>query len=181
MRPRLRFLILAALLAAITAICSLLAVPNPLLPSVPFTLQVFAVCLTGVLLPPGWALAAQAVYLFLGVIGAPVFAGGASGPGVLFTLTGGFLWSYPLAAYACAAIAGARPAPLWRLVAAGVAAIAVIYALGFAGMVVFGHLPADAATLLGLASFLPWDLVKAVLAALVAVRVRAAVVGGAAA
>lgn len=173
MRPRL--LVLAALLAAVTAACSWIAVPNPLLPSVPFTLQVLAVCLTGMVLPPGWAFAAEAVYLFLGVIGVPVFAGGASGAGVLVSVTGGFLWSYPFAAAACAAIAGRS---LWRLVAGGVAAIAVIYAFGLAGMVVFGHVAASGATLLGLGTFLPWDVGKAVLAAVLAVRLRSAALRG---
>lgn len=167
---RLRFAILAALMAAITAVCSLIAIPNPLV-HVPFTLQVFAVCLTGLVLPPGWAFAAQIVYLFLGVIGVPVFAGGAAGAGVLFTVTGGFLWAYPLAAAACSAVAGRA---YWRLVAGGLLAIVIIYALGFAGMVVFGHVPANGKALLGLASFLPLDVVKAVVAATVAVRLRAA-------
>ena len=133
---RLRFAVLAGLMAAITAVCSLIAVPNPFAPGVPFTLQVFAVCLAGLVLPPRWAFAAEAVYLFLGVIGLPVFAGGAAGAGVLFTLTGGFLWSYPLAAAVCSAVSGRA---YWRLVAGGIVAIVVIYAIGFAGMVEFGH------------------------------------------
>jgi len=168
---RLRLLVSAALMAAVTAVCSLIAIPNPLIPGVPFTLQVFAVCLTGALLPPRWAFAAEAVYLLLGAAGLPVFAGGASGAGVLFTVTGGFLWSYPFAAAACAAVAGRRSG-FWRLAAGGAVAIVLIYGIGFAGMVAFGHVPPDAATLLGLGSFLPWDLLKAALAAAAAVRVR---------
>ena len=171
---RLRFVILGGLMAAVTAVCSLIAIPNPFLPTVPFTLQVFAVVFAGLLLPPGWAFAAEAVYLFLGVIGLPVFAGGAAGAGVLFTVTGGFLWAYPPAAAACSALAG-NGRVSWRLIAGGIAAIAIIYALGFAGMVVFGHLPADGKVLLGLMTFLPWDVAKAVVAAAIATRVRAAV------
>ncbi len=175
---RLRHLTLAALLAAVTAVCSLLAIPNPLVPGVPFTLQVLAVCLTGMLLPPGFAAAAQVVYLLLGAVGIPVFAGGAAGAGVLVSLTGGFLWGYPPAAAACAAIAGPRPS--WaRLISGGVAAILIVYAFGFAGLVAFGHLRADLATAAGLGTFLPWDLGKAVLAALLAHRLRAALRGGA--
>ncbi len=176
---RLRLLVFAALLAAVTAVCALIAIPNPLIPSVPFTLQVFAVCLAGMLLPARWAFAAETVYLLLGAAGLPVFAGGASGGGVLFTVTGGFLWSYPFAAAACAATAG-RHGEFWRLAAGGTVAIMVIYAFGLAGMVGFGHLPADAATLVGLGSFLPWDLVKAGLAAAGAVRIRRALWRGAA-
>lgn len=175
---RLRLLVLAALMAAITAVCSLIAIPNPLIPSVPFTLQVFAVCLAGVLLPPRWAFTAEVCYLILGTIGLPVFAGGSAGPAVLFTVTGGFLWSYPFAAALCSGIAGRAPR-FWRLLVGGTAAIVVIYAFGFVGMVAFGHLPANLATVLLLASFLPWDLLKAALAAVVAVRIRSALLEGA--
>jgi len=174
---RLRLLVLAALLAAVTAVCSLLALPNPLVPAVPFTLQVLAVCLTGMLLPPAWAFGAQAVYLLLGILGLPVFAGGAAGVGVLFSVTGGFLWAYPPAAAVCSALAGRATSP-WRLGAAGLLATAVIYAGGFAGMVLFGHLPATPATLIGLGSFLPWDLLKAGLAAVLAARLRRALPRG---
>ncbi len=171
---RLRRLALAALLAALTAVCAQIALPNPLLPGVPFTLQIFAVCLTGALLTPRWAFASQAVYLLLGAVGLPVFAGGAAGPAVLFSVVGGFLWAYPLAAAACAWIAGGRCA-YPRLAAAEVAAIVVVYAGGLAGMVLLGHLPLNTRTLLGLGSFLPWDLLKALLAAAVTLRLRVAV------
>lgn len=171
---RLRRLVLAALLAALTAVCAQIALPNPFLPAVPFTLQIFAVCLTGALLPPRWAFAAQAVYLLLGAVGLPVFAGGAAGPAVLFSVVGGFLWAYPFAAAVCAWLAGAR-APYLRLAAAEGVTIVVVYAGGLAGMVVLGHLPPNGRTLLGLLSFLPWDLLKALVAAAVTLRLRVAV------
>ncbi len=171
---RLRRLALAALLAALTAVCAQIALPNPLLPGVPFTLQIFAVCLTGALLPPRWAFASQAVYLLLGAMGLAVFAGGGAGPAVLFSMVGGFLWAYPPAAAVCAWIAGGRRAYL-RLATAEVVGIAVVYAGGLAGMVLFGHLPLNGRTVLGLASFLPWDVLKALLAAAVALRLRVAV------
>lgn len=171
---RLRRLALAALLAALTAVCAQIALPNPLLPGVPFTLQIFAVCLTGALLPPRWAFASQAVYLLMGAVGLPVFAGGAAGPAVLFSVVGGFLWAYPFAAAVCAWVAGAR-CPYLRLAAAEVVGIAVVYAGGLAGMVALGHLPLNTGTVLGLTSFLPWDLIKALLAATVTLRLRVAV------
>ncbi len=176
---RLRLLVLAALLAAVTAVCSLIALPNPLVPGVPFTLQVLAVCLAGMLLPPRFAAASQAVYVLLGAIGLPVFAGGGAGVGVLVSVTGGFLWGYPFAAATCAAISGRGGAI--RLVAGGVAAIVVIYAFGFSGMVAFGGVRPDLASALSLASFLPWDLAKAVIAAALAVRLRPALRGAVAA
>ncbi len=169
---RLRLLVTSALFVAITAVCSLIAIPNPLVP-VPFTLQVLAVCLTGLLLPWRWALASLVVYLALGAAGLPVFASGSGGLGPLFGVTGGFLWAFPVAALVAALAAGRRPG-LLRLVLAGVAAILVIYVGGLAGMVGMGHLPLSWKTAAGLGLFLPWDLLKAVLAALLAVRLRRA-------
>lgn len=170
---RVRFLAFTASLAALTAVCSLIAIPNPLLPAVPFTLQIFAVCLTGALLPPGWAFAAQFVYLLLGAMGLPVFAGGASGPAVLFSVTGGYLWGYPLAAAVIAASRGQHPS-WWRDVAASCLGIVVVYGSGVVGIRVFGRVHLTAATVLGVLSFLPWDLAKGVIAVAVATRVRAA-------
>lgn len=172
---RLRLLVSAALLAALTAVCSLVAIPNPLVPAVPFTLQIFAVCLAAALLPPRWAFAALAVYLLLGVAGLPVFAGASAGFGALFSVTGGFLLAFPFAAAAGAALAAGR-AGFWAAAAGGLLTVVVSYLGGAAGMVAFGHLPARATTLLPLLSFAPWDLLKAVLAAVVAARVRPALV-----
>ena len=177
---RLRLLVQGALFVAVTAACSLISIPNPLV-AVPFTLQVLAVCLCGLVLPPRWAFTVQAVYLALGAAGAPVFAGGTGGPGILVSVSGGFLWGYPFAAALASIVAGPRGGYA-RLLLGGVVAIAVIYAFGFAGMVVFGHLPADFKVLAGLGLFLPWDLLKAVLAASLALRLRrampAAALGG---
>ncbi len=170
---RIRLLALTASLAALTAVCSLIAIPNPLLPAVPFTLQIFAVCLTGALLPPRWAFAAQFVYLLLGALGVPVFAGGASGPAVLFSVTGGYLWGYPLAAAAIAASRGPRPG-WWRAMAASCLGIILVYVSGVAGIRVFGHVRLTAATIIGVLSFLPWDLAKGVIAVAIAARVRLA-------
>lgn len=59
--------------------------------TIPFTLQSFAVFLA--LGTIGWkrGTVAVGVYLLLGLVGAPVFSGFKSGPGVLFGPTGGFL------------------------------------------------------------------------------------------
>ena len=75
-----RSLVLTALMAALTAICSQIQIP---LPMVPINLALFAVHLSGALL--GWKYGAlsMVVYALLGVIGVPVFAGFGSGPAVL--------------------------------------------------------------------------------------------------
>src|ERR671911_2668899 len=121
-----------ALMAAVTAVAAQITVP---IEPVPFTFQVLAVILSGLLLGPRYGALAQTVYVLVGAVGVPVFAGFTGGLGHVFGPTGGYLLSYPLAA-AVAGLAAhaARNAPrrqaLLVSVAAGTGALAVIYAVG---------------------------------------------------
>lgn len=91
-------MVLAALFAAFTA-----AIAPPLLPlgftPVPITLQTIGVLLSGAVLGPYYGALSMILYVAIGALGLPVFAGGASGIGVLLGFTGGYLLSYPFAAF----------------------------------------------------------------------------------
>ncbi len=88
MKSNLSELILAAMFAAVIAILSQFTIP---LGAIPLTLQTFAVGLTVTLLGKKVGTLAVGIYLLLGLIGLPVFAGGSAGFAVLFGPTGGFL------------------------------------------------------------------------------------------
>ncbi|HEY0127879.1 MAG TPA: biotin transporter BioY, partial [Rubrobacteraceae bacterium] len=62
-----------ALMAAVTAVAAQIAIPLPF-STVPFTLQVLGVILSGLLLGPRYGALAQAIYVFVGAVGVPVFA-----------------------------------------------------------------------------------------------------------
>ena len=81
-------LAIMAFFAALTAICSQIQIP---LPYIPINLALFSVHLCGILLGSKRAVLSQSVYLLLGLIGLPVFAGFKGGPGVLFGNTGGYI------------------------------------------------------------------------------------------
>ena len=66
---------------------------------IPYTMQNFAVILTGLLLKPKFAFLAQLFYLFLIALGLPLAAGFKGGFTVLLGPTAGYLWSFPLVAY----------------------------------------------------------------------------------
>ncbi len=90
-----RSLVLMAMMAALIAICSWLSLTFG---NVTFTLQTFAVFLAAGLL--GWkrGVITVAVYILLGVIGVPVFAGFQGGVGVIAGHLGGFIIGFlPLA------------------------------------------------------------------------------------
>lgn len=156
-----------ALLLALTAVAAQIRLDLP--GGVPFTLQVFAVLLTGLALPPREALLTQAAYVLMGALGLPVFAGFRAGLGVLAGPTGGYLLGFPLAAAATAAVARRRD-DLAGYVLGALAGIVPIYALGVLGLV--RHVGGDwsKALAVGVLPFMLLDAAKAVLAAAVARR-----------
>lgn len=168
-----------ALMAAVTAVAAQIAIPLPFSP-VPFTLQVLAVILSGLLLGPRYGALAMAVYVLVGAVGVPVFAGFRGGLGVIAGPTGGYLLSYPIAAAVAglAAYAAVR-APRRRALALsfvwGCAALAVIYTLGAGWLSVAADLPLAVAVAQGVLPFVVFDLVKVGLAALVAVAAAPAI------
>jgi biotin transport system substrate-specific component len=89
-------LVLSATL--LIAICAHIAVPLPISP-VPITLQTFAVLLTALVLGPRLGCITLCAYLLEGAAGLPVFnPHGLGGVAQLLGPTGGYLFSYPLAA-----------------------------------------------------------------------------------
>lgn len=80
-------LVYIAIFAVLIAICSWISIPT----AVPFTMQTFAIFLTLFLLGGKRGTLSVVVYLLLGAVGAPVFAGFSGGLGVLIGSTGGYL------------------------------------------------------------------------------------------
>lgn len=166
-----------ALMAAVTAVAAQITIP---LAPVPFTFQVPAVVLAGLLLGPRRGALAMAVYLLVGAVGAPVFAGFTGGPGHLVGPTGGYLVSYPLAAAvaglgARAAATAVRRRALGSCLLWGCGTLVVIYAFGATWLGVVSGLSPAAALATGVLPFVVFDLIKIVLSALVAVAVAPAI------
>lgn len=85
--------------AFVIAISSQISIPLP--NGVPMTLQTFIVALVGFSLSSKEGLKAIVSYLFLGMIGLPVFAQDKAGTAVLFGLTGGFLFGFIFFVFCC--------------------------------------------------------------------------------
>ena len=82
-------MVLIAVFTAIMAICSWISVSAG---PVPFTLQTFAVFVTAALLGTKRGTIAVVVYILLGIIGVPVFAGLTGGPSVIACFAIGTVW-----------------------------------------------------------------------------------------
>lgn len=85
-----------ALFTAVIVVVSQLSVPLP--GGVPMTLQTFIIPLAGVVLGAFGGTMSTLLYVLLGAIGIPVFAGFTGGLGIVLGMTGGFIVSFPLMA-----------------------------------------------------------------------------------
>ncbi len=157
-----------AMLAALTAIGAVIAIPLPG-GAVPFTLQVFFVLLAGAVAGPTDGATSMLVYLALGTAGIPVFSMMTAGPGVLLGPRGGYLMAFPVAALVTGVLAGPRSgAGVLRTVLAMLLGLASIYALGAIWLCrVTGKSP-GAALAVGVVPFIPLDVAKALAAAVIA-------------
>lgn len=120
---------------ALMAICSWISIPA----TIPFTLQTFAVNLALILLGGKKGTLATLVYLLVGLIGVPVFAGFSGGPGVLFGPTGGYLIGFLAMGLVYWAVTKLLGTKLWTIILSMVIGTLVLYAFGTAWfMVVYG-------------------------------------------
>jgi biotin transport system substrate-specific component len=151
--------------AALTAVAAQLSFPVPGSP-VPVTGQTFAVLLTAAALGPARGLAAQVLYLAMGAVGLPVFAGAGHGPGVIFGASGGYLIGFLAAAAITGygARRGADRSPVRTLLLFALASV-VIYAIGTTWLCLDTGMSAGAGISAGVTPFLPGDTAKALLAA----------------
>jgi biotin transport system substrate-specific component len=164
----LRSLVYAALFGALTAVGAYISIP--MFP-VPLTLQSLFAILAGLLLGGPIAALSQIVYVLLGVIGLPVFAGGKAGLGVLLGPTGGYLLGFILGAYVIGLVAhDRRSAPVFWSILAIIAGHVVIYGLGVLQLCLVAHLSVAKAVAVGAIPFLPGDALKSAAAIVVASR-----------
>ncbi len=171
-----------ALVAVFVGIIAALGlVPAVAIPgvAVPITLQTLGVMLAGAVLGRWRGAAAVLVFLVLVALGLPLLAGGRGGLAVFFGPSVGFLIGFPVAAFVIGWLTErVNPAcSVPRGIAVNlVGGVVVLYAFGIAGMAIvlqLSLLQAGTAALV----FLPGDLVKAVLAAVIARGVHQALPG----
>jgi biotin transport system substrate-specific component len=159
-----------ALFVALTAAAAQVSIPLPFTP-VPLTLQPMVVLLGGAVLGARLGMSAQILYLLLGIAGLPVFAASPVLPqGALRLIgpTGGYLMSYPFAAFLAGWLAerGLDRRYLTSLLAMA-CGLAVIFFGGvlWLALLARGGVGLDAALRTGLYPFLPLDVFKLLIAA----------------
>lgn len=162
---------LIALMAAVTCILGPLSITIPISP-VPISLTNLAVYFTVYVLGMKRGTISYLVYLFIGLVGLPVFSGFSGGAGKLFGPTGGYLIGFIFMALICGFFVEKWPSKLYLHFAGMVLGTVVCYLFGTIWLAFQGNMDFYAALAAGVLPFIPGDLVKIMIALLAGPVIR---------
>jgi biotin transport system substrate-specific component len=169
-------MVLVSMFAVLTCIGAFIKIQLPL---VPFSLQIFFVILSGLLLGSKLGMLSQVIYIAIGLAGFPVFTKG-GGPNYVFEPSFGYIIGFVAAAYITGKmkeIFDSRGLTYIKLFASSFMGILSCYVLGVAYLIIhmkfISGVNADVTKLLvsGFLVFLPWDIIKIAVASWVSSEV----------
>ncbi|SES23942.1 biotin transporter BioY [Psychrobacillus sp. OK032] len=166
---RLKMMIVAALFAAIIAVAAQIIIN---IPPIPFTLMTIAVMLTATILGAKYGTLAVSVYVLMGIIGIPVFAGMKGGFGIVLGPTGGYIVAIIPATLFVGWYLESFGHTKVQAIIANMLAVFIILALGTVWLKFVADLPWNGALKGGMLPFILPDLVKAIVAAIIGVLIR---------
>lgn len=166
-----REMTMGALFVAVLCALAQIAVPLPM--GVPISLGLLGVYLCALLLPPKIGMTVIFVYLLLGLLGVPVYAGFKSGPAALFGRTGGYLIGYLPCGVIIALMNRRDRGFLWRCLSIFLGLLAC-YALGTLWFVRLTGFTLGKSLAACVLPFLPGDAVKMLAAAAMTPQLKAA-------
>lgn len=150
-----------ALFTCIIAVCSWISIPT----TIPFTLQTFAVFMAVLCLGGKKGTISILVYILLGAVGVPVFAGFSGGIGVLLGSTGGYIVGFLLIGILFWVAKGIAYKNIWMNILFCAIGLIICYAFGTVWfMVVYGNTTGSIGLLTALSwcvfPYLAWDALK---------------------
>ena len=184
--PKTTYMALCGLFAALMAICSMIWIPLGFTP-VPVNLATLGVFLAGGLLGRKYGTISLAVYVLIGAVGVPVFAGFRGGLSVLAGPTGGYIIGYIAAAFLVGLLtelflgrkgaakekgSSSRVKELLLCAAAMVVGLAACYLLGTAWFMISTHTGLWPALVSCVFPFLPGDALKIIAGSLLVQKLR---------
>jgi len=161
---------LISLFAALTAVGAFISVPFY---PVPLTLQTLFTLLAAMTLGSVMGASSQIIYVLLGLIGLPVFAGFKAGIGILFGPTGGFLFGFIFSAYIIGKLIELKKEKnIFYYFLAGFLGIVIIYFIGVIQLSLVTGMGMKKALFVGALPFLPGDILKIIAASSITYKLR---------
>lgn len=165
-----RQMTLISLFAALTVVGAFISIP---LYPVPLTLQTLFTFSAAMTLGSAMGMLSQIIYVMLGVIGLPVFAGFKTGIGILFGPTGGFLFGFIISAYIIGKIIELKKEKnFFYYFLAGVIGTIILYIIGITQLSLVTDMGIKKALMVGMLPFLPGDILKIIAASFIASKLR---------
>ena len=165
-------IVIIALMTALIAVCSFIAIP---VGALPVTLQTFAVFVCVGILGRKRGTISVLVYVLLGIIGIPVFSGFQGGLSVFMGATGGFIIGFLPAVFVSGTVLKKTSRKIPFMIAAFVAGLIICYIFGMLWYIfVFSAGKADLVSSFSVC-VLPYivpDIIKITLAAVISTEVR---------
>ena len=175
---KIREMLLSGIFTALVIISSYIVIP---IGPVPHTLQPLIVMLSGFLLGPKWGPISIITWIILGCLGLPVFNQGQAGAVMLLGPTGGFIVGFVVCSWLVGKFtSNDLQAAFIKNFAYLAFAMIICYVIGLVGFKLsfeyFLQKPMswEKSMLLSIAPFLPFDIIKAAIAAYVGAKVRKA-------
>lgn len=169
-----RDLCMIGLWAAIIAVMAQISIPMPL--GVPMTMQTFAITMVGVVLGSKKAGIATCIYVLLGAIGLPVFAGLSGGLNCVVGPTGGFILSFPIMAFIIGLGIEGRNKNKYNFVLAIIMGTVVNYIVGVIMFCAITGNGVGTGIMACVVPFIPTAVIKAVIAGIIGLKIRTRVV-----
>lgn len=161
-----------ALCVAFCGAAALISFPLPFTPGLVTALTV-ALTVTALVLPPRLAFIAVAAYVFLGAIGLPILPGGTGGLGRILGPTGGFYIGWPFVCMVESWLKGKNIDFRRYALVAVLVGVPLTYVGGLISMMAVMQVGLWEGLTMAVFPFIPGDIMKALLAAFIAVRVNA--------
>lgn len=169
-----REIMMVGLFAALTAVGAFISIP---IGPVPITLQGLFVLLSGFVLGAKLGALSQIVYVLLGLIGLPIFAGFTGGIQTVMKPSFGFLLAFIVAAF-LAGLISEKLNGRFRFLISGFIASCSLYLIGipYMGFILNSILGKgfgiETLLKIGMISFIPGDISKLIVASLVADKLQ---------
>ena len=166
-----RDLTMMAICVAFCCVTAYISFPLPFTPGM-VTAVTIAMSITAFLLTPKQTFIVILVYILLGAIGLPVFAGGASGTSRLIGATGGFYFAWLIAYPLVSKFKGKHPDVKKYTLIDIICSMPITYLGGMISLVIFMEIDFFKAFMIGALPYIIGDSLKCFFAAFLAVRIQ---------
>lgn len=165
-------LIFVALMAALICVLAPMSIPGSSVSGVPITLGTFALYLTAAVLGHKKGTLCVVIYLLLGAVGVPVFAGWTAGFQKFASASGGYLVGYLPLVFVAGLLIESRPNNTYIYFIGMIAGTALCYLLGTLWMAFLLKMNLQAAFMAGVVPYIAGDCVKIFAAAMLGYPLR---------